>query len=133
MKRLFYTLCSVVIGLACHRTTDAVNPADPLYRRWAAVNVSDTYITFQSDGVILYGPDGSYGICCSPRFFVRQDSVLRLKDAPAKPLPSFVKPLPGNCANVSCLSAGDSWKILRLSADQLIIQTLYGKQTYKAD
>ena len=110
MKRLLYSFCITLILLACHQLDTSVGPADLLYRRWQAVS-SGEYITFRADGIILYGKDGTLGTCCEPRFFIRQATILNFKDALYKPLPAAV-------TTVDC-------------SDDLVLQTPYGKQTYK--
>ena len=120
--------------MACHKsdvTYTAVDPIGPLYRRWVLVSSQDGYITFLAGGIILYGKDGTDGACCLPRVFVRQDSLLNFTNVPPRTIPAFVNT--ADCSAVRCAWHGDSWKIISLTADQLILQTPYSKQTYRAD
>ena len=136
LKQLFYIFCLMTLTLACHSD---IFPDNLLYRRWVSlpsnpitfISSPDSYITFLAEGVILYGKDGTDGTCCLPYFFVRQDSIINFKNAPVKPLPVKIKSV--DCSVVRCASPGDSWKIVNLTSDQLVLQTPYGRQTYRVD
>ncbi|MBC8154005.1 MAG: hypothetical protein H7Z72_13940 [Bacteroidetes bacterium] len=127
MKRLLYSLSLILLTLACQRD---VSPNDLLYRRWRATDSGSGYITFRADGIILYGIDGTLRTCCGPRFFIRQGGLLNFRDAPAKPLPAFVSS--DGCPNVRCAPEA-GWLIRTITADQLVLQTSFGKRTYRAE
>lgn len=131
MKRLFYALCLTIIGLACQKSTD-VKPDATLYRRWQDVSHPDSYITFRTDGIILYGLDGTYNTCCGPQFFVRRDNLIDFRNAPSKPLPVTLEYNP-ICSVIDCNAPDENWKIISLTVDKLVIQAWNGQTTYKAD
>ncbi|MBC8151302.1 MAG: hypothetical protein H7Z72_00155, partial [Bacteroidetes bacterium] len=122
MRNLLYSLCAMLLMVGCQRD---IFPNDLLYRRWRATDSGSDYITFRTDGIILYGMDGALRTCCGPRFFIRQGSLLNFRDAPAKPLPAFVSS--DGCPDVRCAPEA-GWLIRAITADQLVLQTSFGKR-----
>lgn len=131
MKHLLYSLYLTLLLGACRQSDTSVSPADVLYQRWQLVGSTSSYITFLASGVILYGKDGTDGVCCGPRVFVRQDSLLNFTNVPPRIIPAFVQK--ADCSAIRCAPTGDSWRIITLTKEQLVLQTRYGRETYRAE
>ncbi|MBO0934195.1 hypothetical protein [Fibrella aquatilis] len=134
MKNGYFFLLFTFGCLVGCRKADTVAPApDGLYKRWKDAK-ADAYITFQREGIVLYGADGTDDFCCLyERFFRVAGNRLVFEGASSKPLPSNLKPVA--CANVSCYkpSTIPDWQIISLTTDRLVLNRGNGTdQTYIA-
>lgn len=127
MKDVLLIFLLTVLSIACQKD-DSIGLDNLLYQRWQTTTDS-SYVTFQSDGTILYGKDGDENPCCLPRFFTRENSTLIFTGAPVKPLPTNI--VHTNCALVKC-AGYSAWRIVELSPQRLIIDTGLVLITYRA-
>lgn len=140
MKKLFsLAILLIVLFGACDKSVD---PADPLYRTWRQtqteyrdgriVDYAITefiIVTFQSNGLILYGADGRYAACCYPHRFKRKGNTLDFINVKSIPTPSVDNA--EKCHLVDCLLQGNSWQILTLTDKRLILETPFGNHAYQ--
>ncbi|SFE62375.1 hypothetical protein SAMN05216167_11680 [Spirosoma endophyticum] len=132
----------IAIGFSCRRDNETV-PIDLLYRKWKITQVqyatgnpvmvspTDAWaiVTFKSNGTILYGDDGKYDPCCSPSRFNRKGNTLDLVDVVSIPIPDRTPN--GTCVGASCVSYGNSWKIVSLNTSQLVLYQNYATVVYE--
>lgn len=141
MNRLILLL--LIGGLSCRPSSDApTENTASLYRSWIPTEVrfadgrvvsqspsDDAITTFVANGTILYGANGRNVACCSPHRFKLRGSVLDFTDVDGIPFPPVDNA--DYCASINCLATGDSWKVLTLSPDKLVIETVFGVTTYR--
>jgi hypothetical protein len=125
MKSSLFLVLTILL-IACQK--DDIGSSSLLYQRWQSVT-DGSYVTFQSNGIILYGKDGSQNPCCLPRFFTRENNTLIFTGAPAKPLPANI--VFTNCALVKC-AGSPAWHIVELTSQRLMIDTGLVVATYQA-
>lgn len=128
MKSWIVGLVITALSIGCQK--DNIGPPELLYQRWK-LGDNTYFLTFRPDGIILHGQDSQDTYCCSPRFFLLQGNRINLKDAPSKPLPAGIRE--ANCGYVRCAGPGDSWQIVELTAQRLVLAQPWGQQVYKAD
>ncbi|WP_158600198.1 hypothetical protein [Fibrisoma montanum] len=143
MKRWFIGLWMIAVVVSCRQPSEPALPNDLLYRTWRLTQIDNTdgrtvavsnsewaIVTFRPNGMILYGANGRYAACCSPNRFKRKGNVLDFVDV--KPIPVPEVDNREKCTLVDCRWHGDSWEIVTLTEDSLVLKTPYlGNYVYK--